>query len=103
MKLLLMYPDLQAAKTCCVSICSLEYPLFLNLGLSAGLLTTLSAYKHLCACILACEDIVTVCSQTWFCIISSMALMLQLEDSLFDTVSESMSNKAQLDESWLGA
>lgn len=76
---------------------------FLNLGLSAGLLTTLSAYEHLRACILACEDIVTVCSQTWFCIISSMALMLQSEDPLFNTVSESMSNKTQLDESWLGA
>jgi len=102
MKLLHMYPDLQGANTCCGSICSFEYPLFSNLELSAELLTALSAYERLYACILACEDNSTVCSQTWFCVISTMALMLQSEDPLFYIVSNSMNNKAQLDESWLG-
>lgn len=100
MKLLHMSPDLQGANTCCGSICSLEYPLFSNLELCVGLLTTLSAYKHLYACILACKDDYTVCSQTCFCIISTMALMLQ-SNLLFYRVSESMSNKARLNESWL--
>lgn len=80
----------------------LEYPLFLNLEPSAGLLTTRSACKHLYPCVLACEDIVTVCSQTWFCIISTMALTLQSEDLPFYTVSESTRKKASLDESQLG-
>lgn len=102
MKLLRMYPDLQGANTCCGSICSSEYTLFSNLEVSAGLLTTLNAYEHLYACILACEDIITVCSQTWFCIISTVALMVLSEDPLFYIVSKNMSNKAQLDESWLG-
>lgn len=78
-----------------------EYPLFSNLESSAGLLTILNAYKHLYACILVCKDI-TVFSQPWFYIISTMALMLQSEDLLFYILSKSTSNKAQLDESWLG-
>lgn len=86
MKLLCMYPDLQGTNTCCGSICSFEYPLFSNLELSAGLLTTINAYEHLYACILAWEDVTTVCSQTWFCIITTMALMLQSEDLLFYSV-----------------
>lgn len=99
MKLLHVSPDLQGANTCCGGICSFEYLLFSNLELCVGLLTTLSAYKHLYACILACKDDITVCSQTCFCIITTMALMLQ-SGPLFYRMSESMSNKAQLNESW---
>lgn len=44
-----MSPNLQEANTCCGSICSFEYPLFSNLELCVGLLTNLSAYKHLYA------------------------------------------------------
>lgn len=100
MKLLHMFPDLQGANTCCGSMCSFECPLFSNLELCVGLLTNLSAYKHLYACILACKDEITVCSQICFCIITTMALMLQ-SGPLFYRVSESMSNKARLNESWL--
>lgn len=79
-----------------------EYPLFSNSEPSARLLTILNAYKHLYACILVCKDIITVFSQPWFYIISTVALMLQSEDLLFYILSKSTSNKAQLDESWLG-
>lgn len=88
MKLLHKYPDLQGANACCGSICSFEYLLFSNLELSAGLLTTLNAYKRLCVRILACKDIITVCSQTRFCIVSTMALMLQSEDPLLYVMSK---------------
>lgn len=84
MKLLHMYPDLQGANTCCGGICSFEYLLFSDMELSAGLLASLNAYEHFFnACILACKDIITVCAQTWFCVIGTMALMLQSEDLLF--------------------